>query len=655
MNPEVNDEDLIATINSHLKKAIKSIDKNQIVDAENYSKLLEEISNEFNSKAARARSLFINACIIHKKNEYAAALNQFLAITRINENYPDKKFKAMLFNHISICYDSLCDFEEALNFALKALAEDKENPALLKDVGTSYSRVNDNDKALHFFRKALIACPLQDEIGEEKKFDTAATYLCIANILYDRKEYDQANEMFDKILPIARKTKNLKLESQLLFGMALTAHELNDTEKAIQYLKEALALSEKIKDRIPIMRMTYQLSVFHKKIKDFETALQYLEDYTDLLEITFNDQTSAQIAELQSKLDQERKEKEEKERQLQEVKRESEYKLLQLRHAYADVIGIGKVGVFSDKMHSVLKLADFFHSDRNVPVLIEGETGTGKEIIARIIHYGKDGFSGPFVVINCSAISPSLFESELFGYEEGAFTGAKQKGMIGKFELAQGGTLFLDEIGELPLDLQPKLLRALQQKEIYRIGGHKEIKLDVRVVCATNRDLKKEMEEKRFRSDLYFRLNTGRLFIPPLRDRQEEIGPLAQMFMLKFAQEKLRKFKYINEDALKVLEKHDWPGNVRELQNAIERVVLLYDGIELEAGHLNFINGGSSQQEVLTGEEKFAVSIPEDGLTLEEMERRYLKYVLDKFEGNKSKAADFLNITRKTFYRKKIE
>ncbi|RXQ92163.1 sigma-54-dependent Fis family transcriptional regulator [Ancylomarina salipaludis] len=313
-----------------------------------------------------------------------------------------------------------------------------------------------------------------------------------------------------------------------------------------------------------------------------------------------------------------------------------------------DITSVGKVGVFSDAMRSVVKMAEQFHEDRTVPVLIEGETGTGKEVMARLVHFGQESdILQPFISINCSAISPTLFESELFGYETGAFTGARKEGKLGKLELAQGGTLFLDEIGEMPLDMQPKLLRVLQQKEMYRVGGNKAISLDVRVIFATNRNLKQMVAEKTFRSDLYYRLNTGRLYIPPLRERKEAILSFSQVFLDQYSKKRGRRFRFISKDAKKMLQEYDWPGNIRELKNSIERATLLFNDLELKPEHLRFLQADdsdfiSSEQVLVPGR----IVLPDDELDIEQLELEIVRKALKKFDNNKSKTADYLCITR---------
>jgi len=214
-------------------------------------------------------------------------------------------------------------------------------------------------------------------------------------------------------------------------------------------------------------------------------------------------------------------------------------------------------------------------------VLITGETGTGKELIARAIHTRSKRRDRPFVKVNCAAIPTELLESELFGHERGAFTGALAQ-RIGRFEAAHGGTLFLDEIGDMPLQLQTKLLRVLQEQEFERVGGNRTIEVDVRIVAATNRDLKSMVEENRFRADLYYRLAVFPLNVPPLRERREDIALLTRYFVRKHAQRMDRNIEMIPPEALEALINYDWPGNIRELQNVIERSVVLSQGTELE-------------------------------------------------------------------------
>ena len=336
------------------------------------------------------------------------------------------------------------------------------------------------------------------------------------------------------------------------------------------------------------------------------------------------------------------------EEKVEEATTEIKEALRELKDAYSRVAGTGRVVIFSPKMKQLREMAEKFHQDRTIPVLIEGETGTGKEIFARLIHYGDGETTSPFIALNCSAISGNLFETELFGYDEGAFTDAKRRGSTGKMELAQGGTLFLDEIGDLPFDIQPKLLRVIEERQFYRVGGLKKIKLDIRIICATNQDLEKKISQGTFRRDLYYRLNVGQLYIPSLKNRPEEIEPLAKLFMQEFSEQKKRRFQRINPEALKILSNHPWPGNVRELQNAIERIILLYDDTEIRSSHLAFLGTDgddlSEKNPVVLQADNFR--LPDEKLDLKRFEREIVREVLKKFNQNKTKAADFLGLTR---------
>jgi DNA-binding NtrC family response regulator len=324
-----------------------------------------------------------------------------------------------------------------------------------------------------------------------------------------------------------------------------------------------------------------------------------------------------------------------------------------------EVVGIGEVVAASPEMQAVIRDARLYHANPDVPVLIEGETGTGKEIVSRLIHFGEGGVHTPFVDINCSAIAENLFESELFGYEAGAFTGSSAKGSRGKMELAQGGTLFLDEIGDLPLSIQPKMLRVLEEHTFYRVGGLKKRRFEARLVCATNRDLKTMVEAGRFRRDLYHRLNIGYIRIPSLRERPEDIPAMARFFLVQEAASKQKRFGDISSEAMDLLLSQEWKGNVRELKNAIERAVLVHDDEVLRAAHLDFLDGaaapGSAPVRLLDPLRPQDFILPAEGFDMDEFLVRLKQHIVakavDRFEQNKTKAAEYLHWDRNKIYR----
>ncbi|MFD1415073.1 sigma-54 interaction domain-containing protein [Oceanobacillus jeddahense] len=286
----------------------------------------------------------------------------------------------------------------------------------------------------------------------------------------------------------------------------------------------------------------------------------------------------------------------------------------------------------------------------NTNILIYGESGVGKELFAKAVHNIREGQNAPFVPINCGAIPSTLFESEIFGYEKGAFSGADQKGKKGKVELAKGGTLFLDEIGEMPLDMQVKILRLLQEKKFFSVGGTKEKEVDFRVVAATNRNLKKLVEEGKFREDLYYRLNVVNIEIPPLRSRPEDVIELTHYFLYEISIKYNRPIYGISQAVMQALLQHDWPGNIRELKNGIERLVVFSENGEIKVEDLPFEIGGTKsapgkQLPYFTEYDNRALSE-----RLEEVEKEIILKQLEKENGNKLACAKTLQITRATLY-----
>jgi nitrogen regulation protein NR(I) len=319
---------------------------------------------------------------------------------------------------------------------------------------------------------------------------------------------------------------------------------------------------------------------------------------------------------------------------------------LRQRYNFSGLIGD------SIKMQRVYELIEKV-ADSDTTILITGESGTGKELVARTIHYNSSRADGPFVPINCAAIPKDLLESELFGHEKGAFTGAINT-RIGRFELANNGTLFLDEIGELDPSLQVKLLRVIQEREFERVGGVKTIKVDVRIIAATNRNLEEAVRDGRFREDLYWRLNVIPIHLPPLRERREDIPLLIDFFVKKFHRKRKGKALVFPPEVMTILLRYDWPGNVRELENLVERLsVLVSDEVVKpedlpERFHKREFRG--QEMEVLSPQ------ISEEGIdlskTLEEIERELILKALQKAGGVRSKAASLLGLNRTTLIEK---
>ena len=309
-------------------------------------------------------------------------------------------------------------------------------------------------------------------------------------------------------------------------------------------------------------------------------------------------------------------------------------------------------GFFSDQMREIRRQAEMYHHDRSIPVLIEGETGVGKEIIAKLIHFGGTTSLRPFVDINCTAITPSLFESELFGYDSGAFTGAVGRGKHGKLDCARGGTLFLDEVAEIPTELQAKLLRVLEEKAFYRVGGLRRIHTDIRVVAATNVDFDNRVADETFRRDLYYRLRVGHIRIPALRERREDILPLAGLLLNQSARKRNKRFADISDGAARLLLDHPWPGNIRELKNLMEWVTFMFDARHLAAEHItDRLTVPAHYQPA--GPVRLAAGRGRCSDRIE-ISKAEVQTAIDQCGGNKTQAARRLGISIRTLYNRLV-
>jgi len=319
--------------------------------------------------------------------------------------------------------------------------------------------------------------------------------------------------------------------------------------------------------------------------------------------------------------------------------RQNEYLRSELKGEYGEIIGK------SEKMMEVLRTIERVAGSDST-VLVTGETGTGKELVARALHRNSPRSSEPVVVVNCSAIQPELMESEIFGHEKGAFTGAIAR-KLGKMELADGGTLFLDEIGDMAYELQAKLLRAIQEKEFERVGGTKPIKVDVRFIAATNQDLKKAIQTGKFREDLFYRLNVVNIHLPPLRENREDIPLLIEHFLQKHSAALRRRGVQITDKAIELLVNYRWPGNVRELQNCIERTILLTDSDLIRPEHLpQEVRSSAFPESTQSG------IFIRPGTPLDIVQRAHVLKTLEYVEGSKTKAARLLEISLRTLYNK---
>lgn len=325
----------------------------------------------------------------------------------------------------------------------------------------------------------------------------------------------------------------------------------------------------------------------------------------------------------------------------QKIRRELQHKGLVAKYTFDDIIHK------SQQMDELIQRAKKYAKLDSATVLILGETGTGKELFAHSIHNESPRANGPFVAINCAALPENLLESELFGYAEGAFTGARRGGKMGLFEMAHKGTIFLDEIGDMPLNLQSRLLRVIQEKEVMRIGDDRVIPVDVRIIASTNRNLEEDVKQGLFRKDLFYRLDILKLEIPPLRERKEDILPLADLFIERYSLRLAKKIRGLDERAIETLEKLDYPGNVRELKSMIERAVAF-----TESDYIKKEDLGIPKQKLEKPKPPYIADIFKEDLTLKEIEIIAIKEALAKTQNNVSKAAKLLGVDRTTIWRK---
>jgi len=298
----------------------------------------------------------------------------------------------------------------------------------------------------------------------------------------------------------------------------------------------------------------------------------------------------------------------------------------------------------SPKIHNLVKSVEKLALSSDTTILIEGESGVGKEVFAKYVHQQSPRKDNVFIQINCATIPKELAESELFGHEKGAFTGASQKTKMGKFELASGGTILLDEIGELSLELQVKLLRVLQEKKFFRVGGEKEVSIDVRVLAATNRNLEDEVKNGNFREDLFYRLNVARINVPPLRERKKDIPYLAYSFLQEFNVKFNKQIKGISKEAIEALQEYRWKGNIRELRNIMERAILLLEDDYLQEFHV--VPLFDKRNATAVDDNEFVLKIPAKGIKIDLVLKTLIQKTLEITSGNQVQAAKVLGLSR---------
>jgi transcriptional regulator with PAS, ATPase and Fis domain len=642
----VVDEDVRNEINRLSVIGWDHFRKYELHEAELISNQIEELAKQNNYSKGYHVAYYLKGLIKSSMNRLDLALKDYFVALKAVIHTDDDIFKGMAYENVGRCYGKLGDFKRAIKYFQVSL-EYNETASIHNNLGECFGKLKEYDSALKHLKEAYNLINSNLEENHNQRFIFSDICLNLARVYNSMNYAVKALEYLKEIERAIEFENHVVISCQRLTLMGIAYSKLEQFDAAEKYHIESIRIAENVDNKESLYEAYRNYAEFLATQERFEEAVEHNEKYLEIRGSLFSEEKTNAISVLQEKYEKEIQTIIDQQMKLRRQKQEVDTKFSKLKAIFASVTGIGQIGIFSSKMKNIIKMVDFFHSDRSVPVLIEGETGTGKEIIARMIHYNQNENSRPFVIINCSAISANLFESELFGYEGGTFTGANKHGRMGKFEAAQGGTIFLDEIGDLPLHLQPKLLRALQQKEIYRVGGHNPISLDVRVIAATNLDLQEQVKLGKFRQDLYFRLNTGSIYIPPLRERREEIIPLSQMFMLSFSKSKRKLFRVISQEAAEILSSHHWPGNVRELRNTIERIVLLNNDTALQPVHLGFLKTESQKTN------QIVVDYEKEKHPILEIEKLIIENYLLRFDNNIKKTADFLQTSRNRIYNAK--
>ncbi|MCD4817849.1 MAG: sigma 54-interacting transcriptional regulator [Candidatus Cloacimonetes bacterium] len=610
---------------------------------------------------------------------------------------------------ISVFYRELGDYQKAVSYALQALEMQEKIGnkyrigLILNNLGVFFREMSNEQKALEYYKKSL---KMREEMKDQEGISAILNNL--GNIYLNKKEYTKALQNFEKSLAIKNKIGDKHGKIILLTNISeIYVLSENNFGKAVNFLEQALELAfdmgnefkvasihldlsemmisqDKLKKAIEYLKKTDEYlqkeknnklliekqriySKLYSAQKDYKKSLKSYQKYSELKDKIFTEESSQKIAEMQTKYETEKKEKEaeleharaetlklkntelkDKNKLIEKQKKELEKtieKLNQSEIRYDFVakelnrsIGTTLIGE-SEAIKNIIELISTVAQSDNTNVLITGESGTGKEIVARNIHNFSSRKTKNFYAVNSSAIPTSLFESQFFGHEKNAFTGATST-KIGWFEIADKSTLFLDEIGTMLLDQQVKLLRVLEEHKIVRVGSHKEISVNVRVISATNISQLELIRNNKFRKDLYHRLATFVINIPALRDRKEDIPLLVRYFVKIFSSMLNKKITRIENQVDSVLLNYDFPGNVRELRNMVERAILVADSSTLKLGHFVIPKSES------------AIDCQEEIIPLAEMEKRLISKALKITNFNRVQAAKLLQIERKAVERR---
>lgn len=629
----------------------------------NYQLKAVSYAKKIKDLALLGRSLNSAALLYQKLGNYKKAVESSLESLKIKEKLNDNLTSA--YTNLGIIYKEWNNFDKAreyYNKALKISETEKDKPSIsriLNNIGNMLLEQNKDDLALSYFKKSLI---LKKELDDKQGMMVVLSNI---GIIYEEtlKDFEKAEKYYNESLILAEELNKKENIISISLGLAKVCINKKEFEKAEKFMEKCNEYLKKEKSYDLETEYHRIYSQLFKKKKNYKKALDYFDSYTKLKDKVFNEENQRAIAEMQTKYETEKKEREseiyrlksielaEKNKQIKKQNEELERTIEELNrsdikyHIIAEElnknIGFELIGE-SENIKKIVELIKVVGQTASTNILITGESGTGKEIVARQIHQCSSRKDNSFYAVNSSAIPDALFESQFFGHEKNAFTGAN-KTHIGWFEIANGGTLFLDEIGTMSIDQQVKLLRVLEERKIIRLGSHKEIPVDVRIISATNVNLFEIVKTKKIRDDLYHRLSTFVIQIPPLRKRKEDIPLLLEHFVTIFSTLMNKKIKKIEKNITSALIKYDFPGNVRELKNIVERAVIISDSSTLKLKH--FIIPQIMNKTVINS----------DIIPIHEMEKNLVLRALKSTGFNKNRAAKLLGVERRVVSRKMIK
>lgn len=558
--------------------------------------------------------------------------------------------------NLAIIYTELQEYDKSIEYGNQALEYFRKEPdqrnlaKILNVLGIAFASIGDFAQGLSCFKESL-------QIREDKQENTAVALVLngIGNLYYQQKDYGNALIYHKRALEIRQTLSDSDYIASSLLNLGKTSLRLKQPQEAMDYLQQALACQ--IKRPVILADVYRYLSQAFAALEDAPQALAFLEEYLSRVKTLWEEEKSANLAEMKTKLELDKREQElehiriknialeEKNLLIESQKaalettladlRKSELKLSFVKKELSQHTGYHRIVGVSEAMRNILELMQKVAYTDDTSVLITGESGTGKELVARGIHEMSSRKSHYFYAVNASAVSSTLFESEFFGHEKGAFTGADSM-KPGWFEVANNGTLFLDEIGNMPIDQQIKLLRALDGRNIIRVGARREIAVNIRVISATNVNLAELIEQKAFRTDLYHRLAVFVINIPPLRERKEDIPVLTEHFVRYYQQKLKKKVLRIDPEVYSTLSRYHFPGNVRELANMVEKGMIMCDSQCLQIKHFTL------------HDVKAGVAAADPAIyPLQELEKTMLIKALLSTGFNQAKAASLLGISAK--------